>query len=271
MFRKLIPLLAFVFVVGVSAHSQNPPPAQTPRPAAPPAPAQGQGGRGAGAGQLTVWAPHTVPVEPIDQELVAKIKAEGMERSKVMWLTHYITDTFGARPIGSPTHKASAEWAIKTMAGWGLKNPHLEPFTWRGIGWLAGKASGFMTAPVKANLKFETTPWTPSTNGTVSGEVVHIIAPENPTEAELSAFLANLAAKVKGGIVMVGAPVPSRSISRKRRSAFRMTRRKRDTRRPTRTRPRAVAAAPAQAAPVAAAAAVAPRRPPWKGASRPSR
>jgi hypothetical protein len=93
------------------------------------------------------------------------------------------------------------------MTSWGMKNAHLEPFTWRGIGWLPGRASGFITSPVKANLKFEAIPWSPSTNGTVSGEVVHILAPENPTEAELSAFLANLAPRVKGGIVMVG-PAP---------------------------------------------------------------
>jgi hypothetical protein len=210
MLRRLIPVLVFVFVVSVSAQSQTPPATQTP----PPAPAAQnplvQGGRpgGAGGGNITVWAPHTVPVESLDQDLIAKIKAEGMDRSKIMWIEHYLTDVYGPRPIGSPNHVAAANWAIKTMASWGMKNAHLEPFTWRGIGWLPGKASGYVTTPVKANLKFEAIPWTPSTNGTVSGEVVHIIAPENPTEAELSTYLANLAPKVKGGIVMIGPPVP---------------------------------------------------------------
>jgi len=49
-------------------------------------------------------------------------------------------------------------------------------------------------------------PWSPSTNGTVSGEVVSIVAPQNPTEEELTAWLQSLAPKVRGGIVMVGAP-----------------------------------------------------------------
>src|SRR4029079_14353849 len=71
---------------------------------------------------------------------------------------------------------------------------------------LPGRATGFITSPVKANLKFEAAPWSPSTNGTVSGEVVAIVAPEIPTEAELTAYLASLAPKVKGGIVMVGPP-----------------------------------------------------------------
>ncbi len=87
-----------------------------------------------------------------------------------------------------------------------MTNAHLEPFTWRGIGWLPGRATGFVTSPIKANLKFEVLPWSPSTNGTMSGEVVQILAPENPTEAELNTFLTDLAPRVKGGIVMVGAP-----------------------------------------------------------------
>jgi len=186
MIRKMLgPVLAGSLVVAVSAAPQQ----------GPPAPPQ----------TVTVWAPHTVPAEKIDEEMVAKIRTEGMEHSKIMWIEHNLTDVYGPRPIGSPNHKAAAEWAVKTMTSWGMKNAHLEPFTWRGVGWLPGRASGFITSPVKANLKFEAIPWTPSTSGTVSGEVVQVIPPQNPTEEELTAFLTALAPKVKGGIVMVGA------------------------------------------------------------------
>jgi hypothetical protein len=188
MLRKLIaPLLAAALVAGVSAAPQQAP-------------------QGPGQQNLTVWVPHTITPEKIDEEMNAKIRTEGMDHSKIMWVEHFLTDVYGPRPIGSPNHKAAADWAVKTMTSWGMK-AHLEPFTWRGVGWLPGRASGFITSPVKANLKFEAVPWSPSTNGTVSGEVVSIVAPENPTEAELTAFLAALAPRVKGGIVMVG-PAP---------------------------------------------------------------
>jgi hypothetical protein len=110
--------------------------------------------------------------ERIDEAMNARIRAEGAEHSKLMWIEHYLTDVYGPRPIGSPNHKAAAEWAVKTMTSFGLKNAHLEPFTWRGVGWLPGRATGFITSPVKANLKFEAVPWSPSTKGTVTGEVV---------------------------------------------------------------------------------------------------
>jgi carboxypeptidase Q len=145
--------------------------------------------------------------EKIDTDMNAKIRAEGMERSKIMWIEHYLTDVYGPRPIGSPNHVAATNWAVKTMTISGMKNAHLEPFTWRGVGWLPGRATGFITSPVKANLKFEAVPWSPSTNGTVSGEVVSVVPPENPTEDELDAYLAQMAPKVRGGIVMVG-PAP---------------------------------------------------------------
>jgi len=146
------------------------------------------------------------PSEPIDTAAYAKIRAEGMERSKVMWIEHYLADVYGPRPIGSPNHKAAADWAVKTMTGWGMVNAHLEPFTWRGLGWLPGRATGFITSPVKANLKFEAVPWSPSTSGTVSGEVVSVAPPDAPTDAELTAYLVTMAPRVKGHIAMAGAP-----------------------------------------------------------------
>jgi hypothetical protein len=146
------------------------------------------------------------PSDVIDTAANAKIRSEGMERSKIMWIEHYLADVYGPRPIGTPNHKAAAEWAAKTMTSWGMVNAHLEPFTWRGVGWLPGRATGFITAPVKANLKFEAVPWSPSTSGTVSGEVVVVAPPQAPTDAELTAYLASMVPRVKGHIVMAGAP-----------------------------------------------------------------
>ncbi len=80
--------------------------------------------------------------EHIDSAMNAKIRAEGLDRSKIMWIEHFLTDVYGPRPIGSPNHVAAANWAVKTMTSWGMKNAHLEPFTWRGVGWLPGTRRG---------------------------------------------------------------------------------------------------------------------------------
>lgn len=225
-------LLTCVLVIAVSAAPQQPQ-VQNP-PGGPPAAAAG--GRGAGtqgapgqAQSLTVWAPHTVTPEKIDADLNTKIRAEGMEHSKVMWIEHMLADVYGPRTTGSPNHEAAANWAIKTMQGWGMTNAHLEPWDWGHEGWSNERASGFLTSPVKSNLKFEVVAWSPSTNGTVSGQVVKLVPPHGPlapaepnapaaggrggaqgptylgpTEAELNAYLIDKVPLVKGGIVMVG-------------------------------------------------------------------
>ena len=82
--------------------------------------------------QMTVWVPHSIAPEKNDTDAIAKIRSEGMEHSKLMWIEHSLADVYGPRPIGSPNHLAAANWAVKTMTNWGMKEAHLEPFTWRG-------------------------------------------------------------------------------------------------------------------------------------------
>src|SRR5258705_452902 len=103
--------------------------------------------------QITVWAPHTIAPEKIDAETNAKIRAEETERSKLMWIEHYLTDVYGPRPTGSPNLEAAGKWAVSTMTSWGMKNAHLEPWEWSHPGWMPERATGFITSPVKANLK----------------------------------------------------------------------------------------------------------------------
>ena len=114
MFRRAFALVlafgAFGLVVTVSAASSGQPGGQ---PAQNPAQANGQ------AAGVTIWVPHTLPAEKIDTDAIAKIRTEGMEHSKIMWIEHNLADVYGPRPIGSPNHVAAANWAVKTMTSWG--------------------------------------------------------------------------------------------------------------------------------------------------------
>jgi len=158
------------------------------------------------AAGLAVTVVAQAPVERIDDAMNAKIRAEGMDRSQIMRIEHMLTDVYGPRLTGSPNFDNAANWAIKEMASWGMKNAHLEDWDWRREGWLNDRATGHMIAPVKDNLTFEVVAWTKSTNGTVTGLAVNLIAPQNPTEAELTQYFDGMATKVKGAIVLVGAP-----------------------------------------------------------------
>ena len=51
---------------------------------------------------------------------MAKIREEGLQRSKVMETASYLTDVFGPRLTNSPNIKAAAQWTTKKMTEWGL-------------------------------------------------------------------------------------------------------------------------------------------------------
>src|ERR1035441_6525425 len=104
--------------------------------------------------------------EKVDEATTARIRSEEMEHSQIMRIEHMLTDRYGPRVTGTPNHEAAAKWAVAEMTKWGMKNGHLEAWDYGRAGWLNERASGFITAPVKQNLKFEVLGWTPSTSST---------------------------------------------------------------------------------------------------------
>jgi carboxypeptidase Q len=143
--------------------------------------------------------------ERINEEINAKIRAEGEKNSQILKTLHYLTDLHGPRLTGSPNHKAAAEWAIKQMTEWGLTNGHLEPWDFGRPGWLNERFTGHVVSPVKDALVAEVLAWTPSTNGPVTADAVHIVPPTRPTKEEMDAWIAEVAPKLKGKIALVGA------------------------------------------------------------------
>ena len=67
--------------------------------------------------------------EKIDYEAINKIKQEGMQNSKVMEISSWLTDVYGPRLTGSPMMMKGAEWAMAQMKEWGLQNVHIENWT----------------------------------------------------------------------------------------------------------------------------------------------
>ncbi len=169
----------------------------------------------------------------------ARIRKEEADHSQLMHTLHMLTDRYGPRMTGTPNHEAAARWVAKQLTVWGFQNAHLEPWDFGRPGWLNDRASGFIVAPVKANLKFEVLAWTPSTKGTVTGSAVQLVLPQGPpvpaaetadaggrggapfgpgggrggrggpqfqqpTKAELTAWLDANKDKIRGKVVMFG-------------------------------------------------------------------
>jgi len=152
-----------------------------------------------------------------DPDINAKIRKEGMDNSKIMWTMHYLSDIYGPRLTGSPNHKVSADWVVKTMTEWGFENAALEPWDFGHPGWLNERASGVITAPVRDNLTFEVLAWTPSTKKVARGQAFQLVIPRTPvpdrpnvtlapTQEELTAYFNGIREQVNGKIVLVGKP-----------------------------------------------------------------
>src|SRR5690349_5014829 len=112
--------------------------------------------------------------EKIDMASLGKIRDEGMNRSKVMEITSYLTDVYGARLTGSPATKAAADWVVGQLKSWGAANPRLESWGPFGRGWSNEKINARVTSPSAYPLIAYPNAWSTSTNGRVSGEVAMV-------------------------------------------------------------------------------------------------
>src|SRR4029450_4692763 len=107
------------------------------------------------------------PREKVDLEVVAKIKEEGLKRSKVMETLSFLTDVYGPRLTGSPLTRTAGEWATKKLTEWGLEKSHLEPWGPFGRGWTLEGFTANMTAPSYSPLIAFPKAWSPSTPMTI--------------------------------------------------------------------------------------------------------
>ena len=142
--------------------------------------------------------------ENVDRDIQWKIRREATENSQILRTLHFLTDVYGPRLTGSPNLKAAQEWVVQETTKWGLKNAHLEPWSFGHPGWVNEKLSVHVIAPVKDALVTEALAWTPGTNGAVTAPAIQIVLPARPTKETLAKFFDDNRAKVKGKIVMVG-------------------------------------------------------------------
>jgi len=127
---------------------------------------------------------------------IEKIKDEGMNRSQVMQTLSYLTDVIGSRLTGSPNLKRANEWTRDTMAKWGMQNAKLEAWGPFGRGWALKEFSAEIIDPQTIPVAAFPKAWSPSTKGSITGDVVFM-------EIKSDEDFAKYKGQLKGKIVLM--------------------------------------------------------------------
>jgi hypothetical protein len=162
----------------------------------------------------TAAVPETTPsyygaqpsVENIDLTMYARIREEGFRHSHVMEFGSALADGIGPRLTGSPNMAKANEWTRDTLTKIGLENAHLEDWGEFGMGWQQINTWARMISPDPEPLWMQAAPWSPSTNGPVTGEAVYM---DIQNEKDLDKFKG----KLSGKIVLLGAMRPTPDIT----------------------------------------------------------
>ena len=131
--------------------------------------------------------------DKVDFTVIEKIRAEGMERSKVNETFDYLITTIGPRLTNSPAHKRAIAWTQEQMKAIGLSAVHAEPFQF-GRGWTLNKVTIEMVEPRYMPLIGYPQGWSPSTAGRIVATPVWLPGLED-------AAVKAQAGKLKGAIL----------------------------------------------------------------------
>ncbi len=144
--------------------------------------------------------------EDIDLNMYARIREEGFQHSKVMQFGDALANGIGPRLTGSPNMEKANEWTRDTLTAIGLSNAHLEDWGDFGMGWQQINTWARMVSPDPEPLWMQAAPWSPATNGAVTGEIAYIPLQE-------ASDLDKWKGKLKGKVVLLGAMRPTPDIT----------------------------------------------------------
>ena len=128
----------------------------------------------------------------LDYAAIAQIREEGLQRSQVMDHISWLADVYGPRLTGGPGIMQASDWALKKFQEWGLANPHREHFEF-GRGWSLVRFHAHMIEPQVQPLIGFPGSWTPSTDGTITAEVVRV---QIENDADFDRYKGKLAGKI---------------------------------------------------------------------------
>jgi hypothetical protein len=147
--------------------------------------------------QLALAASITA-TEPVDLDMVNRIREEGFRKSQVMDIAQHLTDVIGPRITGSPQMTEANEWTRDKLTEYGLQNARLEAYPF-GRGWSWSRCSLDLVGERAKSLIAIPQGWTPGTNGPVEGDAFRL-------DAEKAEDLEKFKGQLAGKFVLISKP-----------------------------------------------------------------
>ncbi len=135
--------------------------------------------------------------ENLDYTMYQRIREEGIGHSHVMDYASALMDGIGPRLTGSPNLRKANEWTRDQFSAMGCSNAHLEDWGEFGMGWQQLNTWVRMTSPDNAVFIAQAAPWSPSSNGSVTGQAIWVHIKDDKD-------FDNYKGKVAGKIVLLG-------------------------------------------------------------------
>ena len=114
--------------------------------------------------------------EKVDSAMMAKIRDEGLNRSKAAEILSWLTDVYGPRLTGSQEYNHAANWAKNKFTEMGIENAHLESWGPFGKSWKLKEYSATLVGRQTQPLISYPKAWSPGLKGEVVGEVIYFDA-----------------------------------------------------------------------------------------------
>jgi hypothetical protein len=159
-------------------------------------------------GAVAQSSDHTVAgaISPVDWEMVARIREEGLQRSQLTNTLSYMTDVLGARLTNSGDMKRAQEWLVEEMQRLGLVNTVLEPFMDYGVSWDNEYVSLHLLEPDYQPMVGYPVAHTPGTGGK---QTLQVVIAQVRTRGDLETYRGRLR-----GMAVLATPPPVIDLTR---------------------------------------------------------
>jgi len=135
----------------------------------------------------------------VDWAMVARIREEGLQHSKVMEYESYIVDVLGARLTLSRDMQRAQVWALDEMKKMGLTQVNSEAYMDYGVTWDNEYVSAHMVAPDYMPLNAYPVAYTSSTLGKINADAI-VVDLQSKEDFEI------YRGKLKGKAVLISSP-----------------------------------------------------------------